>query len=230
MSRIISINLIILTLLSIILLFTEANANLRKESIPIFNQEMFSLDLKCFIPMLGQSFAEIQVDKKGTVIVHSNWAKILEDYKLPDNIETNPMNIKYLSAVYLKNESKVGIFWEEKSGQVNVTRLPDKYSDVLAPCVIWMRDIIDMSNGFKLAQPAELEEGEKKIGNKKFIFNDTEKRKIYGYIFQDDTLKGIYQDNGGDVLTKLGLVVNSYKTLNQDQFTKIPNGVEYMDY
>jgi hypothetical protein len=227
MSKILSRGFIILTLITIISLVNKAKANLRKES--ILNEQMFSLELKCVIPMLGQSISVFQIDKQGTVINISDWKKTLDEYGLPDNIETNPINLKYINIVYLQDQSKIGVFWEDKSGNINLNIPDNKYTEIMAPCSIWMRDIIKLSNVYKLAQPSELDEAEKKIGNKKLTFDDTQEKVIYSYIFQDDNLKAITQKRGGDILTNFVAFVNSYRTLNKDEFKVIPPGIKYQD-
>jgi hypothetical protein len=228
MSNLFVISRQVKVLLSFILLFSVINAKLRTES--ILNEQMFSLDLKCSIPMLGVSLQEFQIDKKGMVISVFEVKKNFEALGVEDNDQTNPQRIKSMDLVYLQEPSKIGVFWSNKDDQILVSKPDNRFTEILTPCAIWIKDIIKITQAFTSAKPSELVKDEAKFGNKKFAFENTAEKVRYEYIFQDDQLKAITQIRpGGDLMSNLIVFVNSYKILKKDEFSQIPPGVQFDD-
>ena len=216
-------------LICLVVLISLTQSQLRKES--ILTEEKFSLDLKCAIPLLGVTIAEFQVDKLSKVILLADIQKNFDELGVENNEETNPERIKSLNGVFLKETSKVGVFWSNRDDQVSVTRPQNQMTEILISCALWIKDFIKIADGFRFSQPAELVKDEAKIGNKKFSYENTAERVRYEYIFQDEQLKAITQIRAPDagLLANLIVFVNSSKILNKEEFVNVPEGVEYED-
>jgi hypothetical protein len=218
----------VLLALSVLNLVVLASANLRRES--ILDQQIFSLDVKCSIPMLGLSVAEIQVDKSGRVVALADIQKNFDLHGIENNEKTNPNKIKSINMVMLVESGKVGVFWTNLNDEVFVTRPVRQLDQLLGPCGIWLKEMITLSDDFKSAQPAELVKDESKFGNNKLAFDDDMRKVRYEYIFQDDNLSALTQiRKDASLLSNLIAFVNSSKVLNEKEFVAIPDGIQYED-
>jgi hypothetical protein len=205
-----------------------ASANLRKES--VLDQPLFSVDVKCSIPMLGLSSAEIQVDKSGRVVALADIQKNFDLHGIENNEKTNPKKIKSINMVMLVESGKIGVFWTNVNDEVFVTREIRQLSELLGPCAVWVKEMVFLSDDFKSAQPADLVKDESKFGNKKLAFDDSLRKVRYEYIFQDDNLTALTQiRKDASLLSNLIAFVNSSKVLSEKEFVVIPEGIQYED-
>jgi hypothetical protein len=196
----------------------------------VLDESMFSLDVNCSIPMLGQNIAEIQVDKYGRVVALSDIQKNFDLNGIENNEKTNPLKIKSINLVLLVESGKIGIFWTNINDEVFVTKDIGQLNEFLGPCGLWIKEMIFLSEDYKSAQPTELVKDENKFGNKKFAFDDNLREVRYEYIFQDDKLTALTQiRKDASLLSNLIAFVSSSRALDKKEFVVIPEGIQYED-
>jgi hypothetical protein len=196
----------------------------------ILDESMFSLDVKCSLPMLGEGLSEIQVDKYGRVVALSDIQKNFDLMGIENNEKSNPLKIKSINLVLLVESQKIGVFWTNINDEVFVTKEIGQLNELLGPCGLWIKEMIFLSEDFKSAQPADLIKDESKIGNKKFAFDDNLREVRYEYIFQDENLTALTQiRKDASLLSNLIAFVSSARVLEKKEFVTIPEGIQYED-
>lgn len=124
----------------------------------------------------------------------------------------------------------MGLFWTNKSNEVSTKR--NSSAEILTPAIIWVKDLIKITDLFSSAESAEIRENEREYGDKKFKVVDKVNDAAYLYIFKGEELKVILQEREaqyGLLANLVALVLEAPKKIEESEFGNIPNDIEFQD-
>jgi hypothetical protein len=203
-----------------------------KSNKSILTEQMFIFNARCYIPMLGQTRAEFEINQNSHALIKVDIDKNLKDMGLPNDTTTNPENVKFIFLDYNKEINKFGVFWSNTKDEIVLTHPARMISELVTSCSLWLKDIMKISKDFELSVSSPLEKDEARFGNNKFTYKSTEEEVTYGYIFQDEKLTALTQvrpPSAGLLANLIAFVDDSKVVSSENELTPIPEGIIYED-
>jgi hypothetical protein len=218
-----------LVTLLVIIMCTANNAKFLQSS--ILSEDYFNLSSKCVMPMLAETLADFQISKKSHVTAIIDIQKNFDAMGVPNNKDTNPENVKSIMVVYRLDLQKVGLFWIDNNDKQILTPPTSGIMEISTACIIWLKDIVNISNKYEISSDAPLVKDEATFGNHKYTYHDQKEQIEYGYIFQDSKLTALTQVRDPDfgLLANLIAFIEESKVLKAQDFIPIPEGIKYQE-
>ena len=175
-------------------------------------EKYFSIKMKCVISMLGQATGEFEIHKPDHVLlkskVGSNTFFIVHD------------NVKKQKA----------FFWTNAKGELSVNEHEAPYEDSqsISAAALWVQDIYQILETFEKKVAVPIKDEEKQFGDVKFSVKKDDIS--YSFYEKNSSLSAIVQERPASfgLLAYLVAFVESGQKLSEEQFTKIPEGLNWV--
>jgi len=191
----------------------------------LFQAKYFSINLKCVMPMLGQSKAEFEIHQPEVVLMTYDVIKNLSDMGVP----VDPKNdVKYCHLVYNKTKNQQAAYVTKTNNEVVTSNFNKQYFELTMSSGMWITEILDIIESYPKATETTISGDDGNIGDSKFIYKKSEDL-TYNFMKKDGFLTGIAMkrpDNFG-LLAFLPAFVEANKVLNEMEITKIPKNLTW---